>query len=148
MTETVFNKVVRLVLATTREELEAVLGHFPHGVRFGVAHQLDEDGEAFRYETSRHCAYYLCRNKGGILVWRWSYIASEQEFFRLRMLITSLRASLDYALADSVFEHATRRNISSPRPVGMAHDAVDFGDYPSLYRKKAPRKVSTLTIAR
>lgn len=138
MTETHFNSVVRLVIATTREELEAVLGHFPHGVRFGVAHQLDEDGEAYRYEAMRHCAYYLSRQKDAIVVWRWNYIASDQEFFRLRMLIASLHAPLDYALADSVFQHATRRSVSSPRPAGMDHNAVDFGDYPSLYRKAAP----------
>jgi hypothetical protein len=137
MTEAFFNRVVRLVIATTREELEAVLGFLPHGVRFGVAHQLDETGEAFRYEIARHCAYYLCQENRGIQVWRWSYIASEREFFRLRMLVMSLQARLDSALADSVFEHATRRTVVRPRPVGLAHDAIAFGDYPTLPANRA-----------
>ena len=132
MTEAFFNRVVRLIVATTRAELKAVLENLPHGVRPGVAQQLDRDGEAFRFEASRHCAYYLCRGKPGTQVWSWNYVASEAEFFRLRMLIMSLQGPLDSALADSVYEHATRRSVSSPRPVSMAYNADDFGDSPAF----------------
>jgi hypothetical protein len=133
MSDTAFNKVVRLVLATTAKEFEAVLASLPHGVRFGVAHQLDETGEAHRYECSRHCAYYLYRQEQGIEIWRWSYIASEREADRLRALIASLGRPLDARLADSVFEHATRRCVANPRPSGMAYYALDFGAYPRAH---------------
>jgi hypothetical protein len=139
MTETVFNKVVRLVVATTPQELEAVLGHLPHGVRFGVAHQLDEVGEAYRYESSRHCAYYLSRQDQGILVWRWSYVASQLEAIRLRGLVASLEGPLDAGAASRAFEHATLRSVGNPRPIGMDFHALDFGPYPALYVNGAQR---------
>jgi hypothetical protein len=139
MTDTALNKVVRLVLATTAKEFEAVLASLPHGVRFGVAHQLDETGEAHRYECSRHCAYYLYRQEQGIEIWRWSYIVSEREAGRLRALIASLGRPLDAVLADRVFEHATRRSVHSPRPSGMPFYALDFGAYPRAHPLGGPR---------
>jgi hypothetical protein len=139
MTDIALNKVVRLVLATTAREFEAVLVSLPHGVRFGVAHQLDETGEAFRYECSRHCAYYLYRQEQGIEVWRWSYIASEREAYRLRVSIASLERPLDAGLADRVFEHATGRSVDSPRLSGMAHYALDFGAFPRAHPLSGPR---------
>lgn len=139
MTDIALNKVVRLVLATTAKEFEAVLASLPHGVRFGVAHQLDETGEAHRYECSRHCAYYLYRQEQGIEVWRWSYIASEREAERLRALIASLGRPLNAGLADLVFVHATRRSVDNPRPLGMSHYALDFGAYPRAHPLSGPR---------
>jgi hypothetical protein len=130
MSDTAFNKVVRLVLATTAEEFEAVLASLPHGVRFGVAHQIDETGEAHRYECSRHRAYHLYRQEQGIEVWRWSYIASEREDNRVRAAIASLGRPLDASLADRVFEFATRRSVDNPRPLGMPCYALDIGSYP------------------
>jgi hypothetical protein len=132
MTDTAFNKVVRRALATTVDEFETVLASLPHGVRFGVAHQIDETGEAHRYECSRHCAYYLYRQELGIEVWRWSYIASEREADRLRASIASLGRPLDGDLANRVFEHATRRRVDNPRPLGMPCYALDTGGYPTL----------------
>ena len=70
MMERVFNKVVQLLVVTTAGELDSVLGTLPHGVRFGVARELDQTGEAHRYESARHCAYYLRRQDDGIVVWR------------------------------------------------------------------------------
>ena len=139
MTDTTLNKVVRLVLATTAKEFEAVLASLPHGVRFGVAHQLDETGEAHRYECSRHCAYYLYRQEHGIEIWRWSYIVSEREAGRLRASIASLGQPLDAVLADRVFEDATRRSVDNPRPSGIALYARDFGAYPRVNPLDAPR---------
>jgi hypothetical protein len=127
MIETVFNKAVHLLIATTAGELEAVLGTLPHGVRFGVAHQLDQAGEAFRYESARHCAYYLRRHEEGIQVWRWCYIASMLEAKYLQAMVQSLGKPLDGASASRIFEQATRRSVSNPRPMGMEHFALDFG---------------------
>jgi hypothetical protein len=127
MIETVFNKAVHLLIATTAGELEAVLGTLPHGVRFGVAHQLDQVGEAFRYESARHCAYYLRRHEDGIEIWRWCYIASMLEANYLQAMVQSLSKPLDGAAASRIFEQATRRSVSNPRPMGMEHFALGFG---------------------
>ncbi len=129
MTEATFNQVVRMVLATTSEELKEVLGSLPHGTRFGVAHQLEESGEAHRYESQRHCAYYLTRHDHGVLVWRWCYIATQLEADRLRATIASLKAPLDGEIASRVFEHATFRSVRNPRPVSLPLHALDFGGY-------------------
>jgi hypothetical protein len=133
MTETVFNKVIHMILATTCEELKAVLGSLPHGVRFGVARQLDEVGEAYRYESSRHCAYYLIRHEQGVLIWRWCYIATPLESRRLQATIASRETPLDGGLASRMFESATFRSVDNPRPTGVAFHALDFSDYRSLY---------------
>jgi hypothetical protein len=127
MLDSPINKVVRLTIATTSEQLQRILATVPHGVRFGVARDLDETGEAFRFESSRHCAYYLRRLETGIVVWRWSYVASDREALRLRALIASLEGSLSPRRANSVFEHATQRSVSNPRPKGMELHALDFG---------------------
>ena len=129
MTEAVFNKVVRRVLATSAEELKAVLGSLPHGTRFGVAHQLEETGEAHRYESLRHCAYYLVRDDNGVLVWRWCYIATQLEADRLRTTIASLDEPLDADVASRVFEHATFRSVNNPRPPSLPFHALDYGTY-------------------
>lgn len=129
MVETVFNKVVHLLVATTAGELEAVLGTLPHGVRFGVAHQLDRIGEAHRYESARHCAYYLRRDDDRILIWRWCYVASPLEAKNLQAMVQSLGRPLDGKSAARIFEQATRRSIPDPRPQGMEFHALDFSDY-------------------
>lgn len=123
----VANEVVRLVVATTTQELESVLRHLPHGVRYGIARDLDETGEAHRFERFRNCAYYLTRHHRGIQIWRWSYVASQSEALRLRALITACRGTLDERVAARIFEQATRRTVSNPRASGMAYFAVDLG---------------------
>jgi hypothetical protein len=132
MTETIFNKVIHLILATTSGELKAVLGSLPHGIRLGVAHQLDVAGEAYRYESLRHCAYYFRRQRQGFLIWRWCYIASRFEANRLCAIIDSLAEPLSAATARRAFEQATGRSADDPLPAGMAFHALDFSDYPSL----------------
>ena len=129
MVETVFNKVVHLLVATTAGELEAVLGTLPHGVRFGVAHQLDRIGEAHRYESARHCAYYLRRDDDRILIWRWCYIASPLEARYVQAMVQALGKPLDGKSAARIFEQATRRSVSNPRPKGMEFHAQDYSDY-------------------
>ena len=126
MHETVFNKVVHLLVATTAGELEAVLGTLPHGVRFGVAHQLDQAGEAHRYESARHCVYYLRRDDDRILIWRWCYVASQLEAKYLQALLQALGRPLDGETATRLFEQATRRSVENPRPVWMEFHALDF----------------------
>ena len=124
MAEAVFNDVVRLVVATTARELEIVLGYLPHGVRYGIVRDLEEFGEAHRFESLRHCAYFLARHDQGIQVWRWSYVASPEEACRLRSLVALLEVPLDDRVAGRIFEQATRRSLSNPRPAGMEYFAV------------------------
>lgn len=137
MGEAAFNDVVRLVVATTARELEIVLGYLPHGVRFGIAHDLEEFGEAHRFESLRHCAYFLTRHEEGIQVWRWNYVASPAEACRLRSLVSLLDEPLDGRAAGRIFEQATYRSLSKPRPIGMEYFAAGPASYPALMQQTA-----------
>jgi hypothetical protein len=120
------NDVVRLIVATTSRELESVLEHVPHGVRFGIVRDLEEIGEAHRFEHLRNCAYYLTRHDQGIEIWRWNYIASPAEAARLRALIGCMPGILDESIAARLFEQATRRSVTNPRATGMPYFAVAY----------------------
>jgi hypothetical protein len=50
----------------------------------------------------------------------------------MRALIKSLDGRLDVYRASQVFEEATHRSVSRPRPAGMAFHAFDLGGYPTL----------------
>ncbi len=94
-----------------------------------MAHQLDKIGEAHRYETARHCSYYLRRDDDRILIWRWCYIASPIEARNLQAMVQALGCPLDGHTAARIFEQATRRSVGNPRPPGMEFHALDFSDY-------------------
>ncbi len=96
-----------------------------------MAHQLEETGEAHRYESARHCAYYLRRHPDGVLVWRWCYVASPLEAKYLQAMIRSRGGSLDGQSATRIFEAATRRSASHPRPREMEFHALDFSAFPA-----------------
>jgi hypothetical protein len=133
MFDSAFNKVVRLTVASSMRQLDQVLAGHPPGLRIGVKGELEQTGEAWRYEKARHCAYYLKRQARNIMIWRWSYVASEHEANRLRALITSLQGPLDAQRANRIFEHATHRSVSNPRPVGMEFHALDTGPYAAMH---------------
>jgi len=137
MLDSAINKVVRRTIATSIEQLEQALRSLSHGVRYGVVRELDETGDAYRYDVAEHCAYYLKIRGPGIVIWRWSYVATEQEANRLCALITSLTGTLDATRANRIFEHATQRSVSNPRPVGMVVNALDFSGYPMLVRTES-----------
>jgi hypothetical protein len=132
MLDSAINKVVRLTVPTTIEQLSDALESLPHGVRYGVLCDLDEAGQAYRYDAAVHCAYYLGVQSARIMIWRWSCIATEQEANRLRSLVMSLDGPLDAHRANRIFEYATHRTVGNPRPIGKALHALDFSDYPML----------------
>jgi hypothetical protein len=132
MLDSAINKVVRLTVPTTTEQLDDALGSLPHGVRYGVLCDLEEAGQAYRYDAAIHCAYYLSVQSTRIMIWRWSYIANEQEANRLRAMIMSVDGPLDAHRANRLFEYATRRSVSNPRPAGMPLHVLRVGDYPTL----------------
>ena len=132
MFDSAINKVVRLTIAHSPGHLERVLAGHPPGLRIGVKSELEHSGEAWRYEKARHTAYYVKRQGRGIMVWRWSYVATEHEAARLRALLTALQGPLDTCRANRVFEQATHRTVANPRPIGMAFHAIDTSSYPAL----------------
>jgi hypothetical protein len=67
-----------------------------------------------------------------VVIWRWSYVASDAEAARMRVLIKAIGGRLDVYRASQVFEQATHRSVSRPRLAGMAFHALDFGGYPTL----------------
>ena len=116
MLDSAINSVVRLTITTSPWELERILSSLTYEARLEVRRVLDEDQEAHHFETAGHCAYYLQRQGSRVAVWRWSHVASEAEATRLRALIKSLEGRLDVHRANQVFEKATRRTLSAPRP--------------------------------
>lgn len=138
MFDAAINKVVRLTIAHSPGHLERVLAGQPPGLRIGVKKEIENSGEAWRYEKARHSAYYMKREGRGVMVWRWSYIATEHEAARLRALITALQGPLDACRACRVFEQATHRTVTNPRPLGMEFHALDAGPYPALHGGLTP----------
>ena len=132
MLDSAINKVVRLMVPTTTEQLDRALESLPHGVRYGMLCDLEEARQAYRYDAAVHTAYYLSVQSNRIMIWRWSYIATEQEANRLGTMIMSLDGPLDAHRANRLFEYATHRCVSNPRPIGRALHALDFSDNPML----------------
>jgi hypothetical protein len=110
-----FNDVVRLAVAYSPADLGEALSPLPHGVRYGVACDLNESGRAHRYDPVRERAYYIDRHEPGFAVWRWNDVASDAEASRLLGMILSLGVPLDGEVASRVFTQATRRAIGLRR---------------------------------
>lgn len=111
-----FNDVVRLAFACTARELGDALAPLPHGVRYGVACDLECEGTAHRYDTPRERAFFLSHHERGILVWRWNYIASYEEAGKLLAMAIALGSRLNGDAASRIFSKATRRPIELPVP--------------------------------
>jgi hypothetical protein len=111
-----FNDVVRLAIANTPGELVEALSPLPHGVRYGVACDLEDAGRAHRYDRSRERAYYVSRHDQGVVVWRWNYVASYAEAGRLLAMVRSLGAPLNGQVASRLFTQATHRVVERPAP--------------------------------
>lgn len=111
-----FNDVVRLALASTPRELGEALAPMPHGVRYGVACDLEVTGSAHRYDSPRECAYFLNTHDQGVLVWRWNFIASYEEAGKLLAMAISHGDRLNSEVASRIFSKATRRQIQLPVP--------------------------------
>ena len=111
-----FNDVVDLAIASTPGELVEALSPLPHGVKYGVACDLDDEGRAHRYDRARERAYYLRRHDQGVVVWRWNYITSYAEAGRLLAMVLSLNIPLNGRVASRMFTQATRRRIERPAP--------------------------------
>ncbi|MDP9198408.1 MAG: hypothetical protein M3O07_04235, partial [Pseudomonadota bacterium] len=107
-------------VTTTPEQLERWVASLPHDVQSGIARDLDQTGEAHRFESSGHCAYYLRRQRPGAMIWRWGYVGSEREATRIRTFVQTLGAPLDPHRANQVFERATRRSVGNPQPLGIS----------------------------
>lgn len=133
MLDAAINKVVRLTITGSSWQLEQVLASLPYRVRLDIRHDLEGTREAHRFERARNCAYYLRRQGSRVVIWRWSYVGSEAEAARMRLIIKSLGGRLDAYRANQVFEQATHRSIGRPRLAGMALHALDFGAYPILH---------------
>lgn len=116
MLDSAINRVVRLTVTTSSWELERVLAWMTHDARLDIRRDLEKDREAHGFEADRHCAYYLRRQGLRVVVWRWSHVASDAEATRLRALVKSLEGRLDVHRANQVFEKATHRTLSAPRP--------------------------------
>lgn len=116
-----FNDVVCLALACTPRELGDALAPLPHGVKYGVACDLEDAGRAHRYDSPRERAYYLTRHDRGVIVWRWNYIASYEEAGKLLAMAIAFGNQLNGKVASRIFSKATRRPIELPVPTLEPH---------------------------
>ncbi len=116
-----FNEVVRLVLASTPGELGDALAPLPHGVRYGVACDLEGEGMAHRYDSPRERAFYLTPHERGVLVWRWNYVASYEEAGKLLAMAIALGSAMNGQAASRIFSKATCRPIELPVPTLEPH---------------------------
>src|SRR5688572_24026747 len=99
---------VQCTRAGTPGKLEKSFESLPHGVRHGVARDLDERGEAHGYDSDSQCAYYLQREDASVLIWTWSPIASYWEAAILS-LIKSLEEPLSGEAANDLLDRAINR---------------------------------------
>ena len=118
-----YNDVVWLAFANTPSDLGEALSPMPHGVKYGVACDLNDAGQAHRYDRARERAYFLSRQDEGVLVWRWNYVASYGEAGRLLAMVLSLGAPLNGHTASRVFTQATNRRVDCPVPTVDARQA-------------------------
>ena len=102
---------VQLTRARTAGELEKSLESLPHEVRYDVARELDERGQAHGYDGTSQFAYYLQRDNTDFLMWTWSPIASYWEAAILLSLIKSLKEPLSESTAIELLDRATNRRV-------------------------------------
>ncbi len=111
-----FNDVVRLAFASTPRDLDNALAPLPHGVRFGVACDLESGDTAHRYDSPHERAFFVRHHECGILVWRWNYIASYEEAGKLLAMAIAYGGNLNGEVASRIFSKATHRPVEWPIP--------------------------------
>jgi len=116
MLDAAINRVVRLTITASSWELERSLSSLSYRARLDIRRNLEKSREAHRFERARNRAYYLQRQGSRVLIWRWRDVACDAEAIRMRTLVKSLEGRLDVHRANQVFEKATRRTLSAPRP--------------------------------
>jgi hypothetical protein len=106
MLDAAVSKVIRLTIPTSSAQLKRVFASLSERARHGLRRELTQAGEAYRFEKSRRCAYYLRRDGARVIVWRWRHVASDSKAARMQSLIAMFAGRLDAYRAAQVFELA------------------------------------------
>lgn len=93
----------------TPRELETSLGALPDGVRFGIACDLDERGQALRLDGRSHHVYYLRWDRDDVVIVTWGPMSTLFEAAILLSSIKSLTQPLDQETAIRLYRAATYR---------------------------------------
>lgn len=110
------NDVVRFVEASTDSDATQLIDSLPNTVRKGLAEDLQQIGEAYRFDLSQEIAYCFHRQPVGLSMWSWRYLGSYDEIGELLALVASLDGPITKELANNLFVLATHRSLASPEP--------------------------------
>ncbi|HEU4689279.1 MAG TPA: hypothetical protein VFS23_12985 [Vicinamibacterales bacterium] len=100
---------VRFERVGTARELEASLGALPDGVRFGIACDLDERGQALRLDGRTHQVYHLRWDRDDVVIVIWGPMSTLFEAAILLSSIKSLTGPVDQETAVRLYRAATYR---------------------------------------
>ena len=100
---------VRFERVGTPRELESSLGALPDGVRFGIACDLDERGQALRLDGRTHHVYYLRWDRDDVVIVTWGPMSTLLEAAILLSSIKSLTEPVDEETAIRLLRAATYR---------------------------------------
>ena len=117
MLQRTYNQVVSYILAATPEEFEQVLAVVPSSWREGLVTEMEDLGDANRYDAGMQRAYYFERQGSNVVTWTWNYVLRPHEGGELIVLVVSSPGPLDEILANECYARATRRTVEHPRLV-------------------------------
>jgi hypothetical protein len=98
---------VRLRRASTPQEFEAGFGSLPAGVRYGVACELTERGQALRLDGHEQCVYHFRWDGDDIVILIWGPMSSLFEAAILLSSIKTLAEPMDEEKAVQLYRRAT-----------------------------------------
>ena len=110
------NEAVRFVVARTAAEAARLIEALPAVTHKGLATDLKECGEAYRFELSSESAYYLERRGAGLIMCSWRHVATYDEIADLLSLVATLDGPMTEEVARTLFTRATHKNAGSPQP--------------------------------
>jgi len=105
---------VRFRRVKTPRELEACLASLPAGVRFGIACELDEKGQALRLDACSCSVYHLRWDRDDLVVLAWGPMSSLVEAATLLSKIKTLDGSLDENTAVQLYRMSTCQRVALP----------------------------------
>ena len=111
-----YNQVVECIEASTPSGIETLFGDLPSVVRRKVIVDLQERRTAQHYDSDSGHAYFFTRLGTELVLWTWRCLASLDEAGRLMSKLNSLAGTLNEETASSLYERATGRSVTEPRP--------------------------------
>jgi hypothetical protein len=109
MTQRILGEGVRFERVSTPRELESSLDLLPNGVRFGIACELDERGQALRMDGRNQCVHYLHWDGDDIVMLTWGPLSTLFEAAILLSSVKTVSGPIDEETAVQLYRGATSR---------------------------------------